>query len=438
VPAPPADVDPCERTLPTEPPTGDPTARPPTVETLAPNTTWLDNVRSVTGETLGSSDGSQSQTFAVTSPPVVDETVWVDEAATLSAGGRQSLEAAETPPTEAVTTPDGQLQSFWVAWTQVSDFLDSGEDERHYTVDRVEGQITFGDGVAGRIPPRGENNVRIDYRTGGGTDGNVASGAVAGLKSSLQFVDSVANPAPGTGGADAESTDRVLTRAPRELRDRDRAVTEADYERVALDAARKVSRAACIPEMNRYGESAPGWVTLIIVPNSPSTTPTPSTGLKAQVEAAVSDRAPATLVAADRLVVRGPSYVAVSVEVTLTAVSSGSVATLEESVTDAIAAFLHPLSGGPMDDRAGDEGWPFGELPTLSDLYALIEGVEGVDYVEQLAVQYDPDTNETTATVTEGEEPPRVSPDALVHSGVHDVTVRLESDPGDDRTSEGS
>jgi hypothetical protein len=424
--APSAEVGPCERTLPTEPPTGDPTARPPTVLTLAPNTTWLDNARSIEDETLGSSDGSQSQAFVVASPPVVDETVWVDEAATLSEGRRRSLRAAETPTTEEVTAPDGTLQSFWVAWHRVADFLDSDEDDRQYTVDRVAGRIEFGDGVAGRIPPRGENNVRIDYRTGGGTDGNVEPGAVAGLKSSLTFVDGVSNPAPATGGADAESADRVRTRAPRELRDRGRAVTEADFERVALDAARTLARVTCIPELNRDGEFEPGWVTLVIVPNAPRTKPVPATGLKEQVERAVAERAPATLVAADRLVVRGPSYVAVSVETTVTAVGSGSVATLEERVNDAVASFLHPLSGGPID--RDEPGWPFGELPTMSDLYALIEGVDGVDYVERLVIRYDAAGGaEATATVTEGEEPPSVSPDALVHSGTHDVTVRLDT-----------
>lgn len=425
------DIGPCERTLPTEPPTGDTTARPPTVVTLAPNTTWMDNVRSVTDETLGSSDGSQSQTFVVTSPPVVDETVWVDEAATLPEGRRRSLDAAETPATEKETAPDGSLQSFWVAWRRVPDFLDSGDDERHYAVDRVAGRVRFGDGMAGRIPPRGENNVRIDYRTGGGTDGNVDPGAVTGLKSSLGFVDSVTNPAPGTGGADAEATERVLTRAPRELRDRGRAVTEADFERVALDAARKLARVNCIPELNRDGDFEPGWVTLVLVPNAPRKKPVPSTGLKTQVETAVSERAPATLVAADRLVIRGPSYVTVSVETTLTATGSGSVVTLEERVVDALGSFLHPLSGGPID--RDEPGWPFGELPTLSDLYALVEGVEGVDHVERLTVEYDADEDDadaSTATVTAGEEPPSVSADALVHSGTHDVTVTLGTDSG--------
>jgi hypothetical protein len=87
---------------------------------------------------------------------------------------------------------------------------------------------------------------------------------------------------------------------------------------------------------------------------------------------------------------------------------------------------------------ATEPGWPFGELPTLSDLYALVEGVEGVDYVERLTVQYDTSEPNATVTVTEGEEPPSVSPDALIHSGSHDVTVRLDTDDEDDSGSGGS
>lgn len=410
--------EPCGRTLQTDPPAGDPTTRPPTVRGIDPNTAWAYNVRTVEDETLGSSDGSQSQSFVAGTPPVIEETVWVDELAALSEGARRELREAETPAVETERGGDGSVRAFWVAWQAVSDFLDSEADDRHYTVDRTAGRITFGDGTRGRIPPRGRDNVRIDYRTGGGPDGNVDVGAVGELASSIQYVERVTNPAPGTGGAAAESTDETVSRAPKQLRDRDRAVTDADYERVAMDAARRLARVKCLSGLNRAGESASGWVTLLLVPNAPRTKPVPSTGLKEQVRSAVGDRAPATLVAADRLVVRGPSYVEVSVTVDLVAAGPGSVATLEESVGGGLAAFLHPLTGG--EDGAG---WAFGELPAMSDLYALVEGVDGVDHVTELSVRFE--TNEGTATVREGAQPPSVSADALIYSGSHDVTVHL-------------
>lgn len=411
-------IEPCGLTLETEPPSGGPTKRPPTVSGISPNTGWAYNVRSIENETVGSSDGTQSQVFVAASSPVIDETVWVDELPTLSKGDRRELREAETPAVETTTGNDGSLRAFWVKWQEVPDFLDSGEGDRHYTVDRTAGKITFGNGSRGRIPPRGQDNVRISYRTGGGPDGNVDVGAVAELKSSLQFVDNITNPAPGTGGAAAESTNRVMSRASKQLRDRNRAVTEVDYERIAMDAARRLARVKCIPGMNRAGESASGWITLLLVPNAPRTKPVPSTGLKEKTRVAVGDRAPATLIAADRLVVRGPSYVRVSVETDMVAEGRVSVGMLEGAVTDEIEAFLHPLSGGEDGN-----GWAFGELPTMSDLYALLEGIDRIDHVTELSMRFE--TSEAIATLREGEELPSISADALIYSGTHEVTVGL-------------
>lgn len=45
----------------------------------------------------------------------------------------------------------------------------------------------------------------------------------------------------------------------------------------------------------------------------------------------------------------------------------------------ALVAHLHPLTGGP--DGAG---WPFGRSVYASDLYALLDGLPGVDYVDDL------------------------------------------------------
>ena len=411
--------EPCGRTLPTEPPSGEPSRAPPVVTGVSPNTAWATNVHLLERRTLGSSDAEPAQSFSTAETPVLDETVWVDELGGLSEGERETLRDADSPAVEVEMGVDGSIDAFWVAWTAVPDLLDSGPGERHYTIDRTAGTVTFGDGTRGTVPPRGTDNVEVQYRTGGGPAGNVAVDAVAELQDTVQFVSGVTNPAPGTGGAAAESVESVVSRAPERLRDRDRAVAAVDYERIATDTARELARARCIPEMNRAGDHEPGWVTLLVVPDAQRPKPTPSTGLKAHVESEVARRAPATLVAADRLVIRGPSYVGASVDTTLVAEGAGSVATLEEDAAAAVATFLHPLTGGE-----GGTGWAFGDLPTMSDLYAVLEGVEGVDYVADLSVTFA--SNEGSATVHEGEEPPSVSADALVHSDGHDVTVELD------------
>jgi hypothetical protein len=404
----------------TEPPAGDPSRAPPTLHRLVLNTGWGRNVRSVADETLGDSDGTPNQRFVVNTTPVLDETVWVDEGETLARAEREALEARGA--VEEVTGTDGSPRAARVRWTAVPDFLASGPEDRHYTLDRLTGTLRFGDGVDGAIPPRGVGNVAISYQTGGGAAGNVAADTIVELKSDLGQVDGVTNPEAADGGADAESLPEVLDRAPAELRDRGRAVAPADVERVALDASRIVTRARCLPRTDDAGDRRLGWVTVVVVPRTDDDRPTPSVELRRVVDDALSEQAPATLVApSDRLFVRGPSYVTASVTASVVAVATtASVSAVETTATDVVASFLHPLTGG-----AAESGWSFGELPCLSDVYALLESVDDVDHVADVTLTFRAVSTGDTAVVGDGSAPPTVGPDVLVSSGRHAISVEL-------------
>ncbi|SEP26614.1 putative baseplate assembly protein [Halogranum amylolyticum] len=418
----PCSGEPCdtERRLRTDPPAGRPSTVPPTLRRLVVNTGWGWNVRSVTDETLGDSSGRPNQQFVVDTIPVLEPAVWVDEGDRLSRADREALEAREA--LEETVDPDGRVEAVWVRWTVVPDFLTSTARDRHVTLEPLTGTLRFGDGVRGAIPPRGVENVRISFRTGGGRGGNVAAGAVTELRSDIRLVDGVANPEAADGGADAESVAQVLTRAPAQLRSRGRAVAPGDVERVALDTSRTLARARCLPRMDEAGERRLGWVTVVIVPHTDDRQPTPSTELRRRVDAAVSERAPATLVApTDRLFVRGPSYVTVSVAASVVAQATAeSVSLVESTAIDAVTSFLHPLTGGPSG-----AGWAFGEPPCLSDLYALLEGVDHVDHVEDVTLTFRSVSTGDTVTVTDGSSPPTLGPDTLVSSGRHAIGVEL-------------
>ena len=414
-------VDRCRPVLGTGVPSGLPTTAAPDVGGIYPNTGRVANVSVVEDELLGSGDGSPNASFTVKRPPVVDLEVWVDELSSVSASDREGLRDEAPERVDVQRDRRGDVTAFWVRWTPVADFLGSDRDDREYVVDRVAGEITFGDGTAGRIPPHGRDNVRATYRTGGGSAGNVAPGTITDLVSAIPLVEEVTNPIAGSGGAPPESTDAVLERAPRTLRDRGRAVTAADYERIALDASRRLAEVRCIPGMNRAGVQEPGWVTVVVVPDDRRTTPVPSAELRRQVRRAVGDRAPLSLVANDGLVVRGPSYVSVRVDATVVADEGTRLGPVEDHVDDRLTAFLHPLSG------ADGDGWAFGELPTISDVYALVEGSEGVDHVSSLQLHYAGDREDVT--ITDGETPPETAPDTLVRSGTHDLVLEPYEPP---------
>lgn len=409
----------CGDHLATTPPGGESAMALPESALIVPNTGWASNVRTIDDEILGSSNGRPDQEFQVLSPPARDVAVRVDELATLSAGERDRLEADSEVPVEVEGDP-GDPDAFWVAWQPVENFLTSGPDDRHYTIDAVDGTVTFGDGTTGAIPPRGRDNLRVDYETGGGTAGNVPAGAVDELEGSLAFVDNVANRLSSDGGGDAEPTAAVLERAPEELRDRNRAVARVDYERLAKASARKVARAHCLPSLGPRGTYKPGYVTVLIVPQTAERVPMPSASLKTQVTDSLHAAAPAPVLGDlgdERLVVRAPTFVEVTVEATIEADAPDSLAALEAAAADALEAYFHPLTGGDNAD-----GWPFGELPCVSDCYRVLEGVPDVDHVSDIALHFA--ATGVTRTIRPGEEPPGVEPDVLVHSGVHDLDVR--------------
>ena len=411
-----AGPEPCDPTLPTDPPSGVPTRAPTTVRGLYRNAAWAADLTRVTDERVGSSTGVPGQRFELRSAPALDATVTVDEHGSLSEAARQALVAERPDEVTVERDSGGEVRAVRVEWTRVPDLLASGPEDRHYVLDGVTGELRFGDGTRGRIPPRARDGIRAGYATGGGEAGNVPAGAVEGLKSSLAFVEEVSNPVPAGGGGGAEPTAAVLDRAPRELRDRGRAVTAPDVERVASGASRRLARVRCLPGMDASGEPRPGWVTLLLVPEGTEAKPLPSVALREAVGEAVRATLPASVVATDRLVVRGPSYVAVGADARIAGDGSRTVSALESAVEAALAAFLHPLVGGPSG-----EGWAFGDLPGPGDLFARLEDVEGVDHVAALSVRYEGADPAAAVTVREGEAPPRVAEDVLVTAGTHEI-----------------
>jgi hypothetical protein len=81
------------------------------------------------------------------------------------------------------------------------------------------------------------------------------------------------------------------------------------------------------------------------------------------------------------LVIVGPEYVAIQVETEVTVSDVSTASDVELAVLRALYRFLHPALG-----RADGTGWDFGEEPAVSDIYALIEDVPGVDHVPELKI----------------------------------------------------
>jgi len=209
----------------------------PLLDGIYSNTTWALQAGTIKDEMLGSSNGEPHQTFACLKFPVLPgEEIRVRE--TLSEEEKQVLTTAvENEGKKAIVEvkdETGKVTETWVLWSEVPDFFDSAETSRHYTLDRATGQLQFGDGKKGLIPPAGDNNIRaFTYQAGGGAQGNVKAGEIKTLKSAVAGVDKVSNSVAADGGCDTTTLDEMLEIGPAMISHRNRAVTVEDFEWLA-------------------------------------------------------------------------------------------------------------------------------------------------------------------------------------------------------------
>jgi hypothetical protein len=387
---------------------------PPRLGQVLLNTTLAVQTITVVNEILGSSNGAERQQFRSTRPPVLaGQQLEVREPEIPSAEEQAVLDEEEgADALNIVTDATGRPREIWVRWHEVPDFYGSGPHDRHYVINHLTGEIRFGDGINGRVPPRGTGNVHLArYQTGGGSRGNRAPGTIAQLKTTVPYVEKAANPQAAAGGAEAETTDALFERMPHTLRHRDRAVTLEDYQDLALLASPEVARARCVPLRDLLADPLgntpqPGSVSVIVVPRTRDVKPLPTLELLARVRGFVGARAAATA----SLAVVGPQYIRVDVRAEIAVATPGGASTVERAVHERLAAFLHPLTGG-----LEGSGWDFGRAPHRSDFFALIESVPGVDHVRYLRI-----------TETEDQPGVRKTGRFLVFSGEHQIDLMFE------------
>lgn len=155
-----------------------------------------------------------------------------------------SLNSAEWDNSEllyGVTAANGD-------YTKVDSLLGYSSSDRVFLalVDQLDRcHISFGNGSVGATP---QGEIKIGYKVGGGTRGNVETGKLSIMSDSLAFDDgtlaslAVANEAPTAGGADRISVDEARVQAPASLRLLKRCVARDDFETTAR-SVRGVARA---------------------------------------------------------------------------------------------------------------------------------------------------------------------------------------------------
>ncbi|MEW6181722.1 MAG: putative baseplate assembly protein [Bacillota bacterium] len=383
------------------------------------NTTWVEQLETIQDEILGSGSGAAGESFALSKTPVVQEEIWVNEAGGAVAG---DLKLPAGTDVVEVAGRDGKTKDVWVKWRPVADFGASRAADRNYIIDAAGGVVVFGDGVRGAIPPTGRKNIKATYRCGGGVQGNVDKDSISTLKTALAFVDKVRNPQAAGGGTEVESVPALLARGPWSVRHRGRAVTSEDFEQLAKEASRDVARARCLPNCDRQGNYAPGWTTVLVIPDGRENKPALTPQLKRRIEDYLKTLMSNVVVAAGRLQVIGPVYAEISLRAVLVTRNINAVSSIENQALRELESFLHPLTGG----RQGN-GWEFGRAPCVTDFYSLFEQIPDVDHVDGLSLAVGGEGMPVTEIKPGKQTAPEMPPWGLIcSSGRHELKVEFK------------
>ena len=290
-----------------------------------------------------------------------------------------------------ITAPAGSTR-----WTFVESFLASGPEDRHAVM--TDGTIRFGNGVNGKIPPRGEKIVHDPVTRSRGAGGNLPADLAWRLPGAVTRTPHFGiNTAPIEGGRDRSSLDELVTAARDKVAARQALLSTDDIERSILAAGLGIERIDILDRAlpGLPGVDIAGSRTVVVVPvRLPNRQPRPA---PAALLEALSDRLVAGRPLGERLHVVQPIYVPVNLEATILIESDADEASVHQAVNAALASRLNDLQ-----KPHSPPPWPIGLSVTTGELERLMSSVDQVISVLESRISDDEGSSAPISLPTQG------------------------------------
>jgi len=315
--------------------------------------------------------------------------------------------------------PNPQVTVAGVPWT-LRPFLRTeasytgGGPALDFTVDQIENRVRFGDGVFGSVPPAQSDIRCVRYQVVSGRAALVRANELQHVlrlqAGSLTLAPGdalqVAHPDADGGTAFFASGAARVAPALAAFRHRDRLITAEDFrtvleldfneleaaleKRTILPVPVRVARATAL--MNRMAPGLydrPGHVAIIVLPEAnwnviaDPHVDVPTKQLEINIDAALEEKLSRFLdrrrLITTRLGFITPTLVPLTIDASVVSSTGRSLGEMNAVVESALRGFFH-FKTGHFDHR----GWPFGRPVFPAEIYRLIEGLDGVDHVNQL------------------------------------------------------
>lgn len=314
-------------------------------------------------------------------------------------------------------------------WRPVPSFDDSGPNSKHYVFDPDRRCVEFGNGLNGKVPNSGQEVRAVWYRASNGRSGNVAKDLQWKFRNfGIPGVE-LTNPEPATGGSDLEPLNEMELRARGRINRSQRAVTLRDFERLALSTPNAyVARAKAITNC-----PVPESITVVAVPKVRPGRKVPPQAPSNLFLRRVERRLQQSRLLCDNIRVVGPDYIEVRVSAKLRLAKGAGPDQVKDRALKTLNRFLKG-EFQPGDQIAFEKAsvtdnnllspcptlWPFGRAVFPSEVYAILDGVTGVDFAYDLELSATKNGAPIEADKTGAINVPRAG---IVLPGQHSLTT---------------
>ena len=315
--------------------------------------------KTITEDYIG--DGNINQTYETTEIPVLFDSVRI--------------------------TVDG------VVWQRVDFFTDS-QPRKEFRVEYdsdYRAFVIFGNNKTGLIPPTG-SSIKLTYRKGGGTIGNIISGSIE--TQTIINMDDLTFPVPitytnytrGEFGYEGDTIDDIRDKLPRYIRMQDRLVTGMDYKTFADMFATPYSGqiGKSVAVLRNYGCAANIIDLYILQKDSVFTLSVASSTLKNELQDAIEERKIFT----DYVCIKDGKIVTVDMDIEV--VVSRSYRKFEDEIREKI--------NRRVSEFFALANWEYGETLRDLDLLKKISDITQVDRYEISFTTDDPNNSGSVVT----------------------------------------
>lgn len=360
----------------------------------------------IDAELIGIGTGIPGLTFSVKHAPIIAPTA---DKLDLIVGVEALPDELETY-TAAIKHDDKTYR----IWQEVENFSQCDGSMHVYVSDRQAGTITFAPALhrvddAGHLEssavalaqiPTADREIRVWYRHGGGSKGNVTTQTLTVLKDPVAGV-TVTNPEPATGGRDSESIQNALVRGPQDLHSLSRAVTARDYELIAIQSSGSVNRARAFTQAGLWKHAAPGTVEVTLVPELNMSADQLHTvtadrltthhieTVRKQIQQALDHRRPL----GTHCTVKWANYKKISIKAKIAIHREEHARQVKQRVLNELYRSICPIKLSAMSKSP----WPFGQSLKAWDVYKIIGSEPAVLSVDDMRMVVDevPETHIT-------------------------------------------